>query len=99
MEEVLARYPRRGVVADGEPRLRAMRLIHIVRCPGSAHARWHPARLQRISEYVRPKAGGGESQDHVVKFAFGISGGARPAPARPGKVFQIGDGAVVHSRS
>ena len=35
VEEIFARYPVRGVIADGEPCLGAMRLVHIVRSAGS----------------------------------------------------------------
>ena len=54
VEEVFASHPRRGVITDGKPRLSAMCLIHVVRRAGSAHARGHPTRLQRIGENIGP---------------------------------------------
>ncbi len=97
VEEVFAGHPRRGVIADREPCLGAMRLVEIVRRAGPAHARRYPARLQCVGEHAGPKrAGGSESQQHVVQLALGVSGGARPAPARPGDVVQVGEGALMH---
>src|SRR5271154_375399 len=81
VEEVLAGHPRRRIIADCEPRLSAMRLVHVVRCTGSTHTRGNPARLKCVGEHVGPKAGGGERQEHVVQLALGIGGGPRPAPA------------------
>src|SRR4051812_18690836 len=83
VEEVAAGDPRRRVVRDGEPGLGARPEGEVTRCSGPAHARGHPARVDRVGEHAGPATGHGRGEDGVEELAVRVGLRAVPAPLPP----------------
>ena len=73
MIEILSRNRRSRVVTDGEPYLRTMPGIQIVRCARPSHLGCHPSGLQSIRENIRPAVCDPKSQKHIMQFRVGVS--------------------------
>jgi hypothetical protein len=97
--EVLARDFGIALVARGEPHLRPGARVQVIRGTPSTHFSRHPTRLQRVGKDIRPLAGHGKGQDHIVQLGFGVGPCAAPGTTRPGEIVELRIHAVVHSRT
>lgn len=97
MIEVLPGDPRGRLVTDGEPRLRAMALVEIVRRAWTAHPGRDPSRLQRIRRHAGPAPRHCECQQHVVQLALAIGLRNGPRAPAPLQIIEMRAHATVHA--
>src|SRR5580692_2637451 len=72
-----------GVIADREPCLGEIALLQVAGCCGAPHFGRDPARIDDITEYLRPDAREGERKRGDMELALGVGLGSIPVPLGP----------------
>ncbi len=85
------------VIADGEPHLRAMPRIQVIRRSRPSHLGCYPAGLKSIGENVWPAARDGEGQKRIVQLGIGVSLLSLPRAVLLCQILQAGIAALVQA--